>query len=77
MSLRGYFPGLLEAMSEERMEPMEQEFAEADRELQRMILEALDNCLKAGAPKDDLQFLAWQAGCGNWTPAQNVIQLRR
>jgi hypothetical protein len=40
-----------------------------------MIYDALDLCFRAGAPKEELKFLAWQAGCGDWTPAPNVIQL--
>lgn len=56
-------------------ELMEQEYIEADRQLQQMIYEALDLCFRAGAPKEELKFLAWQAGCGDWSPAPNVIQL--
>lgn len=69
MSLREYFPGLLEAMSEEtKMEPMDQEYLEADRELQELGFKALDRCYESGADKDSLQYLAWMAGLGDWKP---------
>jgi hypothetical protein len=50
------------------MEPMEQEFAEADRELQQMGYQALDRIYQAGAKVDDVQFVGWLAGLGDWTP---------
>jgi hypothetical protein len=43
---------------------------QADRELQQMMCEALDRCLKAGAKQDDLKLLAWQAGLTNWKPTE-------
>lgn len=52
------------------MEPMEQEFANADVELQQLIWMSLDRCLEAGAREDDLQFLAWQTGCTDWKPSR-------
>jgi hypothetical protein len=51
------------------MEPMEQEFAEADRELQQMGYQALDRIYQAGAKVDDVQFVGWLAGLGDWTPS--------
>ena len=50
------------------MEPMEQEFEEANREDERMVWEALDECQRAGAPADALKLLAWHAGAVSWTP---------
>jgi hypothetical protein len=52
------------------MEPMEQEFAEADRELQQMGYQALDRLFQAGAKVDDVQFVGWLAGLGDWKPTQ-------
>lgn len=49
------------------MEPMEQEYVEADRELEQMGFEALDRCAAAGADPEDLKTVAWIAGL-NWSP---------
>jgi len=53
------------------MDPMEQEYAEADRELQQMGYEALDRLHKSGASVDDVQFVGWLAGLGDWKPTEN------
>lgn len=50
------------------MNSMEQEYAEADRELQFLGYEALDRCLKTGAREDDLKYIAWLAGLTDWKP---------
>lgn len=50
------------------MEPMEQEYNEADRELQQMGYQALDRLYQAGAKADDVQFVGWLAGLGDWKP---------
>jgi hypothetical protein len=46
----------------------EEEFHQLQLEQQQMVYEALDKCHEAGAPDDELKFLAWQAGCGDWKP---------
>lgn len=45
---------------------------EADRELQALMCEALDRCLRAGAKPDDLKLLAWQAGIQHWKPTSST-----
>jgi len=55
------------------MEPMEQEYAEADREMEQMGFEALDRCAEAGADLEDLKTVAWIAGL-SWTPKLNLIR---
>lgn len=50
------------------MDPMEQEFNEADMELQQLLWLSLDRCHQNGAREDDLRFLAWQCGVTDWTP---------
>jgi hypothetical protein len=47
-----------------------QRMAEADQELQQMGYESLDRLYKAGASLDDIQFVGWMAGLGNWKPTQ-------
>jgi hypothetical protein len=59
------------------MEPMEQEYQQANEQLEHEIWESLDRCFKAGAPVEDLRFIAWQAGATKWSPPANVVQLRR
>lgn len=59
------------------MSQMEQEFEEANREIEKELWECLDQCFKAGAPVDALKFLAWNAGATQWSPPTNVIQIRR
>lgn len=48
----------------------EWEHQQAEEEQQRLIHEALEKCHKAGAPQEELRFLAWQAGCGDWKPTE-------
>ena len=43
---------------------LDAQLAEMNVELQRMTLDALDNCHKAGGRFDDLYFLAAQLGVG-------------
>ena len=59
------------------MSPMEQEFEQANRQLEQEIWETLDRCYYAGAKLDDVRFLAWQAGCVEWAPPTNVISMTR
>jgi hypothetical protein len=42
---------------------MEQEYDEANRQLEHELWETLDRCAEKGADPDDLRFLAWQCGC--------------
>lgn len=58
------------------MRNCDEEMASADQELEQMGIEALDNAFRAGADPEDLKTLAWLAGV-RWSPAKNVIQLRR
>lgn len=51
------------------MNPMEQEYDEADRELQEMGFAAMDRLYQAGAKLDDVQFVGWLAGLGDWKPS--------
>lgn len=49
-------------------EPMEQEFEEANRQLEKELWDTLDRCAEKGAEITDLKFLAWQCGVTKWTP---------
>ena len=52
------------------MRQAEQEYTEADRELQQMGFETLDRLYQSGARLDDVQFVGWLAGLGEWKPTQ-------
>lgn len=43
---------------------MDAQLAEMNVELERLTLDALDNCVRAGGRFDDLYFLAAQLGVG-------------
>jgi hypothetical protein len=52
---------------------MEQEYEEANRQLEHELWETLDRCAEKGADPDDLRFLAWQCGCSTWRPNHEQI----
>lgn len=47
---------------------MEQEYVEANRQLERELWEALDRCAEQGAKAEDLKLLAAQCGVTDWRP---------
>lgn len=55
---------------------MEQEYDEANRELQFQLWRSLDRCHEAGAKEDDLKLLAWQCGLSDWTPNAHARSAR-
>lgn len=57
------------------MGEMEQEFQEANADLERELWEALDRCAEKGASEDDLKLLAWQCGATQWKPSRQNNRL--
>ena len=53
--------------------PADQEFVEADRELQMLGEEALKRMAQAGAKEDDIKFVAWLAGLNFTTQTEKRI----
>ena len=52
----------------------QQQYAQANVELEQRIWEALDRIYEGTWTMADLQLLAWQTGCSDWRPNDTTIR---